>query len=188
MLIGRAATIGIAARKLILAGIGAMRGGLGWKVVVRMPKKAVVVGSLIFIRVVNVDIDYMVRQISHKSTPAKVATPQKMDTSSVDKIILIVVMGYEKSGSCMVNRLMIGIDVAEISPSVFVDGFTSRKERSFPIDYAIYIGEVFFLSIIGLGGEPGDDASMFHPLGIECSVERLDGLLKASIGSVEAKI
>ncbi len=113
---------------LIIAGIGAMRGGPGGAIVIGMPKIPLVINRAILIGVVKIDIQHMTREGIGDPPPARVTGACELSKGALDDIILIIIMGND--GRCIVAGwlLVVGPQFPPISPAIFIDDLTTRGE------------------------------------------------------------
>src|SRR5438093_88191 len=78
---------------------------------------------------VDVDIDQMARGIVHELPPARFAGSGEVDECPVEEVVLVVVMRDERLETAVMYRLVVGVEVPEIAPSVFVDDLAPGGER-----------------------------------------------------------
>src|SRR5581483_8940016 len=101
--------------------VGAMGRRVRIPVVVRMPEKTVVVRRLVAGSVIDVDVDDVPRQFPHHRPPSHVTRPKKLKGKSGYRVVLIVVVRDEDAGAGVPHAFMVPIDLAKVSPAIFVD-------------------------------------------------------------------
>ena len=114
--------------------VGAVRGDVGINVVNGVPEQAAVVRGLVAIRMVDVDVGNVPRQLAHRLPPAPVAALEELDREPFDRIVLVVVVRDERRRARMPDGLVIAVDVAEMPPAVLVDDLALRLERVGALD------------------------------------------------------
>ena len=86
---------------------------------------------------IDVDIDHVAGQIRAELEPARVPGPGALAQEAVEEIVLVVVVGYERSGALVVRLFVIGIDVTEMAPPVFVRDLPLAEEGTVAFDNAL---------------------------------------------------
>ena len=105
---------------------------------------------------VDIDIDDMSCQIAHEVEPAHVAASEILDQHPIDGIVLIVVMRDQRKCPLMADSLVIGIEVPEMAPTIFIADLPSLEERIRPCNDGIDQGQAVAIVIAGLRCEVTD--------------------------------
>src|SRR5438132_9600157 len=102
----------------VMARISAVRAGGGVFIVIRKPEQSSVISRLVLGRVVDVDIDHVACERIGELEPARVAGTEILQERTVNEIVLIIVMGNHRRWSRVIRGLVIGVDLAEIAPTI----------------------------------------------------------------------
>ena len=103
-------------------------------VVVCMPEQSPIVGRPVFLGVVDININDVSGEVTGEFEPAPVTTPDIMDDSPIQRIILIVVMRDPRGLARMPNRFMIGIEIPKVPPAILVNDFAPGEEGMRPLN------------------------------------------------------
>src|SRR5262245_44976075 len=98
-----------------------MRASVGISGVKSVPDQPAVVCGLILCRVKDINVNYMRRELIHVSEPAEIAAAHELIGKSRDWIILVVIVRHQWLRPFVIDGFMVGIDVAEMSPAIFVN-------------------------------------------------------------------
>ena len=108
----------------------------GVDVVIGVPEVAVVVGRPIAVGVVQVHVDHVRGQIVHERPPAPIARSNVLGGETRQRVVLIVVMGTQSLRTLVADRLVIGVEIAEVPPAVLVGDFPLALEALLAVDRA----------------------------------------------------
>src|SRR5438105_8545604 len=92
------------------------------------PKHSAAVCGPILIGVVNVNVDNMAGERVRQIAPAAVARARELQNRTEDRIVLIVVMGNDRFGAVIISVLVVGINLAVIAPTIFVNDFAASEQ------------------------------------------------------------
>ncbi len=94
-----------------------------------VPEQAAIISRAILLGMINVNIDDMPGEIGHEFEPTRVAAAQVLNGRAGDNVVLIIIVRHQRLWSGMANGFMIRVEIAEMSPAIFVDNFPSSKKR-----------------------------------------------------------
>jgi hypothetical protein len=98
-----------------------------------MPKQAAVVSCSVSIRVIDIDIYHVSGEGVVQAQPTGIPCTEELQERAVNRIVLVVVMGYDWRRPVVIRRLVVRVDFAVVAPPVLVDGFTPSEEAVAPL-------------------------------------------------------
>ena len=133
----------------VLLAVGAMRAGRRGLIVVGVPEEPAAETRLVVARVVDVDVDEVARRVDHEFAPALLARAQEVHARAVHEVVLVVVVRDERARALVMHRFVVGVQVAEIAPAVFVDDLALREHRILPLDHRTHVPQVGLVVVDG---------------------------------------
>src|SRR5262245_16538870 len=110
MTASRTAAIRLAVGGLVPPRVGAMAGRGGVLVVIGEPEQPAVVRRLVLGRVIDVDVGDVSGQRGGDLPPPPIPGADELQDRTVDRIVLIVVMGDDRRRATVVGGLVVGVD------------------------------------------------------------------------------
>ena len=104
--------------------------------------------------------------------PARIAAAQELHGETEDRVVLVVVVRDERFGALVTHRLVIAVDVAEMTPPVFVEPLALVHERVGPFDRLTDEGDVGGVWVARLREQVSDSAGRGRPGRIDDGNER----------------
>src|SRR6266511_2724565 len=86
---------------------------------------------------VDIDVNDMLGQIIHEMEPSSLAASEVLNERPIDGIVLIVVMRYEWSTAFVSDRFVISIEIAKMSPTIFINDLPAIEKGIGPCDRCI---------------------------------------------------
>src|SRR5262245_50056541 len=135
----------------------------GTCIVVGMPDQPLIVGRAVFARMIGINIDDMFGKISHERPPTWIATAGVLDHSSINGIILVIIMGDERSIALVPHGFVIGIELPKMPPAVLINDFTPIEKRVMPLNGGINQRLILSIFIGATRGQVGNDLRVGIP-------------------------
>ena len=130
-----------------------MRGKPGTDVVDGVPEQPVVVRRTIALCVVHVDVGDVRGQRAQEAPPAVVTATEELVDEPGERIVLVVVVRDQGLGTRIAHRLVIGVQIAEVTPAVLIHALALQLECVWPLNRSIHESHVVGMRILGSGNE-----------------------------------